>query len=319
MFLKNFWFLSNCAVLFILSGCGIPTPQLGSQLGKDAIINDANIALTNGDCTSAISSLLPLYNSTQTDNYVRLITASAYGCGAGIDFLVQLDQMVQNSASLGGTGFWRFIVEQYPSTFADTRAESAFLGFDAVQAMIGPGVIVPAAFQVNPSTYNVGSTRYTDRDGDGNAYLAFLSISALGALGNRYGAPDGAFLKTVDLPWTSAVAVDADGCSYASAVVNMLDGLHLASTVVSGSISTTLNNILSAFDTVINAACDIGCQNTAVPGWTQSGCTVTTACAQCPTALRDRSSCQGIVSDQVSCAASGIINFINEDLVAGWN
>ncbi len=306
--------------LFFLSACGIPTAQLGSQLGKDAIINDANIALSNNDCTTALAKMLPLYNSSSTDNYVRLITASAYGCGANIDFLNVLNAMIQNSSALGGSGFWSFLTQQFPSTVTDTRAESAYLGFDAVHSMLLSGIIVPSSYQVNTGTYNVGSTRYADRDSDANAYLTFLSIAAIGAMNNRYGSPNPTtYIKTVDLPWTTAATVDSNGCSYASAIVNMLDGLHATASAVGGAASTSLTTVLNAFDTVINAACDVGCQNIAVPTWTQSGCTVTTACATCPTALRNRNSCQGIPADQVSCAAAGIVNFINKDLTAGWN
>jgi hypothetical protein len=317
MFLKKYGFFYH--LLFLLSGCAIPLSDTSSQLGRDAIIADANNALTRGDCTTALAKMIPLYNSANTDNYVRLITASAYACGAGLDFLHLMEEMIDNSATLGGSGFWRFVTEQFPSTVADTRAESALLAFDAVHAMIAPGIIVPAAYQLNTGSYNVGSSRYTDRDENANAYLPFIAMAAMGAIQNRYGAPDGTFVKTVDLPWETAATVDSDGCAYASAVVNMLDGLHATANVVQGSISTTLTTILNGFDTVVNAACDIGCQNTAVPGWTQSGCTVTTACAECPTALRDKTACQGIPADQVSCAAAGIVNFINNDPIAGWN
>jgi len=144
-------------------------------------------------------------------------------------------------------------------------------------------------------------------------------MAAIGAYQARYGNPFPSGKKGNPLPWTTAATVDADGCAYASAILNMVDSMG-ALAQSSSALNSSVSAIQSVFQTAIYQACDFGCQNTAVPiaGWVASGCTVAGAPAR---AARRRfmtgPPVTGLASDLNSCAVAGIVNFINV-APAGW-
>ena len=73
-------------LLLILSSCAAPREDPLTAVGKQSIIYKVNAALTAGDCTSAIISIEPLYNSPSSDDEVRRLRASAHACKAGSIF-----------------------------------------------------------------------------------------------------------------------------------------------------------------------------------------------------------------------------------------
>jgi hypothetical protein len=295
----------------LLAACSSGSDPLTS-LGRQSILDQVNQALNDGDCATAVMKIGPLYNSVNTDNDVRMIAASAYVCYAGMNFFAFLNDLTSNAGSLAGQPFWEFLTRTFPSTVgADHVVEGALLSSDALMAVLQPGIpILPADFFNYPGN-NPASLNLNDRTNDANSYLAFVAMAAVGGLQSRYGAPYANGRKSQNLTWNTAAAVDANGCAYASAIVNLVDSLGPLSNS-STAMRTNLLAIQAALEVPIFHACDIGCQNSA-PAWggPQSGCTVTTACASCPTGLRDRSACTGVVSDQVSCAAAGIVNYMN--------
>jgi hypothetical protein len=219
------------------------------------------------------------------------------------------------------------MTELFPSqTGSDYVVEGGFLGMDALQTVLKPGALILPQYQVNPSSHNPGSVFSSDRTVDSNIYLVFLSMATIGGLQNRHGSPDPVtFEKTTPLPWTTAATMTAEGCGYASAVVNFIDALTIASDNVSGSMAATLSNMKFTFETFVNEACDHGCKGTQPTGdvqmdpnstWASSGCALA-SCAQCPFSLRDRTKCTGVNTDQISCAAAGIVNFVNSASI-GW-
>src|SRR3954471_12373487 len=67
-----------------LLGCS-PGFDPKNAIGEQAIIDQSNLELSRGDCTSAVARLKPVYNSVDTDNEIRRLMSSAYGCDATIN------------------------------------------------------------------------------------------------------------------------------------------------------------------------------------------------------------------------------------------
>lgn len=305
-------------VAVLLVSCAAPVNDNTTDLGRQAIIDETNRDLDNGDCVSAVKEIQPLYNSANTDNRTRMIMASAWACHAQLNFFGFLDSLTQNGSGLANGALWSFLTLSFPSALGkDYMAEGSDLGIDATMAVLNSGIpILPA------NLFNLGnnpeSILLTDRTNDANAYLTFLAMAAIGSYQSRYGNPFPNGKKgPAGLPWTSAGAVDSNGCAYASAILNMVDSMGALATASTG-LNSSITQIQSAFQLTIHDACDKGCQNQApLPGWVNSGCTTITPCTACPAMLHDRNACTGLVSDQVSCAASGIVNFINVHPL-GW-
>lgn len=324
--------------LFLFSlvavGCGAPTPDPNSANGKAQILDEVNIDLTSGDCDDALTAITPLYNSSNTDNDVRLAMASVYGCKAGINFFGLVGTMTSNVSSLE-SGFFAFLKSNFPSTAGqDYVVEGALLAIPPLQAALNTGALVLSADQINAGTYNVGSDLYTDRTDESNFYLIFISMAAVGGIESRFDTPGA-------LTWTTAAAVDADGCKYAASILNLIDALTASKSYLPSAVGTAVDDVLNG-DNVphvyglaedINAACSYGCSGqtptlgsddqlnleTSGSGWVGSGCSSATVdpCSTCPDALRDWTQCGTGNTNQATCAAAGIINFINHGEL-GW-
>lgn len=292
---------------------GIDTPE-----GRAAIIAQTKIALTNSECGKAIDLIEDLYQSQYTDNEIRLLRASAHGCAANINFFSLVNDLTEND--LNGSEFWISMARIFPSVSTDGRSESAWFATDALHAALDPEKVVTDDYQINSDTVNMGSLLATDRIDDANAYLAFVSMSLIGSLQNRFGDPDTtSYKKRNDLPWISKADMTETGCSYAGAIINLLDALEIISDSTSGTISTSLASIAETLDEGISASCALGCAGfdwNGTPG-VDGDCTYDlTECATCPTKIRNRTAC---LSDEKSaCAAAGIVRMINSNTTLGW-
>lgn len=323
-----FWIARISAVVCfaLLWGCAAT-----STSNKQSILDQVDKFLSSGQCTAAIEVVKPLYDSEDSDNDVRFKMALAYACAAGINFLDLNTQIASRSADLianNGSGFWEVMAELFPSTAgSDYVLEGALYGTNALHAIINPGALILPANQIDEDAFNIGSIFPTDRTTESNLYLMYLSMAALGSLENRYGAPDAAFQKTVVLPWrTAAHAEIANGCAFGSTILNFLDGIGYGSTALPAEMTQALGDVSTALTTLLDKACQYGCSG-AVPagldglalntrgGWQATGCNTT--CTTCPQELRDRTRCTASTSNVTSCAAAGIINFLNES-AAGW-
>jgi hypothetical protein len=309
------------ALVLISASCSAPPLDGSSALSKRAVFEATSNAITKGDCFTALQTIQPLYESANSDNEVRMMMASAYACHANVRLITMALNLGSNSSRLVGGDFWGLMAELFPSTTADRVPESGALASDALMAATIPGWPLVPSMLFNMSTYNVGSLLPGDRVADSNFFLIFTSMATIGGLNSRFGAPDSGsnYDQTTRLPWQTAAAMDADGCMYASAVLNMIDALSATSGNVTGTLSTSLLAISDTFSAGIEGACDIGCQNLdpdAGGSWQASGCTTTTACSSCPQSLRNRDTCLA-ATDQTKCAAAGIINFINDSPMLG--
>jgi hypothetical protein len=324
MFLNPFRNVFVALFLIVTSSCGTTPTDGSTPLSVQAQIDAANIALTQGNCNAAYVALYPVYNSQYTSNDVRTIMSSVYACSAGINLISLINSIAQNSSVLSGSGFWALLAELFPSTFTDVVPESAEYATDAIFATLYPGQIVSAANTTNAGTYNPGSVIAANRIPDANSYLTFVSMAAIGGLENRYGLPTApTYNKTQNLPWVTASTsgMKGDGCGFSASILNFFDGIEAIGNNLSGnSLTSNLNTVYSTFNTILNAACALGCQGLPAPYDLSfaSGCSFTAAqCSACPLTLRNRASCSGQTSDMNSCAAAGLIDFINKSPL-GW-
>lgn len=293
------------AFLF-LTGCGVPSGTDNSS-GRQAIVDQVNHSLSTLDCSTALQTVLPAYNSANSDNSIRLSTAASYGCYAKINVLNNLYDLESFSGNLAGSGFFEFLVQEFPSTASpdDKVPTSAEDGMDAVMAAIQPGTVLVSSDLVSTDSNNVISLLYSDRTDDANSYLTFLGMSLVGSLLDRYGAPTSNYHKSQTLPWTTPTAVTSDGCAVAAGLLNFSDGLEAITAASPTSVAALYSKIGSTLTTGLNTACSAGCSACAsLPGSTVS-------CTTCPLSLRNRSSCTGLDTDTNSCAAAGIVTFVN--------
>ncbi len=308
MFVQFNQLAATLAICLLSVGCGSSTLDATTADGKKALLDAVNIALSKKDCKGALSQIQSVYNSLNTDNSIRMATASAYGCAATINFFVLAMNLTANLGSLGGSAFWEFLVTEFPSSSGDGRFEAGQLAQDALHSAIHPGAILLPEQKYNIDGFNPGSLLLSGRISDANAYLFFITLAEMGTVMNRYGSPYPNGKKSADLPWTTPTTVDADGCAYASAVVNFVDAIGGLADSTTGSMKTTLLALQSSFSAGIYQACDDACFTT---------CGLA-HCTTCPLALRNRTSCTYLATDASSCAASGIVNFINNTPLLGW-
>ena len=320
--------------LIAAQSCGAPNPDISSADGRAQIMDAVDVALSTGDCTTAINLISPLYNSQYSDDDVRMKMASAYGCAAGINFFGLTGSLVTNSSELAGNGFWSLAAQLFPSKIgADYMMEGAFYATDALQSVLNSGALVLSENQINPNSFNVGSVLGSDRTVDSNLYLIYVAFAGIGAVESRYGNPNATYQKGNSLTWTSAAAMDDNGCGLAASILNFMDAFTQAQSELPASVGNSLNKVVSqGMGTLINQACVYGCNNTSPDtdtienkaiydpngNWVTSGCNLASPCTTvCPTTLHSRTACTGETTDVNSCAAAGIINFINNS-VGGW-
>ena len=316
--------LLSLMILVSAGSCGVPRYNCGSVDGRAAIVDAVNKSLTEYNCSGAIELIETCYAASNVDDEIRMLRASAHACAANINFFELLTNLASNN--LLASGFWMTMAKLFPSSTDDSRTEAAQLATDALMAVLEPGVIVSTSNRINWDTVNPGSLNVSDRKTDANAYLIFVSMAAIGSLQNRYSATDtSTYHKTqvlgyqanpasANTGWAEATNVDVYGCTFAGSILNMIDGINNTADQLTGSIAGTLKTMASAFETLMNAACEAGCN-----GSYPTGCALAAGtCSTCPTTLRNRNSCTGLTTDENSCAAAGMAHFINTDATNGW-
>ncbi|OFZ18953.1 MAG: hypothetical protein A2X94_13470 [Bdellovibrionales bacterium GWB1_55_8] len=303
--LKNFGRVALCALLvlsFVRCGTDYDTSTID---GRRATLDAAQIHLSEGECTEAIEKLEGIYKSASVDNEVRMITASAYACVANVNFFKMIGELVENSPLLGGGAFWSLLAKLFPSPASDPddkAVEGAILASDALMATLKPGAVILPESYIDPEGFNPGATLASDRADDANLYLLFVSLAAIGAMENRFGAPDATYLGT--LPWQAGDHVDmeTDGCAFASSVLNFVDTVGSVANSSSPELGAALLTLKTGIADGMDAACTAGCFVCGL------------VCDGCPITLRNRRSCTGLLTDKNSCAAAGIVNLVN----ASW-
>jgi hypothetical protein len=324
-------FVSVLLVAFAVASCGKPVPDPNTAIGKQAILDDVNNFLTAEDCASAIAEILPLYNSQNTDNQVRMLTAASYACEAHVNFFKVLSDMANDASTLSGGNIWGYFAQLFPSVKTDKVSESAGYAMTTLMGVIPAGQVISLSDLITGNSYNTGSLNSIDRTSDANIYMLFVSMAGIGGPESRWGVPDSGFHPTSSLPWTDNTSkMDEEGCIYASAILNFFDVLGPASSSLPGSASDALSSVTSFDTSVFNKACDFGCKGT-LPSdpvdiaeynptgkWNATGCFIAAGCSECPKLLKDYTQCHpNVANDPGACAAAGLVNFINASLV-GW-
>ncbi len=278
-----------------------------NSLQISSAIDRTNAYLNRGDCAGALQIIQPLYSSLNTNNAIRLVTASTYGCFADLKVFTVALGLSSFSGNLGGAGFWEFLVQEFPSTSSpdDRKPVAAENGIDAVISAVNPGVVAAASDFINSTSYNPGALVVADRVNDANTYLTFLSMALMGSLLSRYGNPDSSNHRTSALPWRTAPTTPGDGCALASATLHFYDGVTFLSSIAPSNMAAVYSSMSTMLAAGLDGACSLGC--TLI-------CAGASTCTTCPLSLRDRTSCTGLTSDVNSCAAAGINTFIN----ASW-
>lgn len=337
--------------LALLSACSGTQYDPTTSAGQQAIIDGVNQSLSQSppDCATAISIAQNGIDSASSNDGLRMAAASAYACDANLDFVDFVNNLVNDKGSLVGPGLWPKLASYFPSSptpGADQVVEGAEFASDLLQSVLSPGALVSSANQLTDSKfaqYNPGSALASDRTIDANFYLVLTSMAAIGGLENRYASTTsptfelGTSSTLASWDGADASAVDANGCSYASSIVNFADATGGVATQLTGSGGDTVQKLQGLYQTVIYAFCDAGCQNMdaatfiskypivaagsgiTVGAWKPSGAGCTTTCASCPTTLRDPGSCKQLATDPNSCAAAGIMNMIVNSPNFGWS
>lgn len=337
-------FLFLFSLLFVLN-CSAPKYDATSLTGRSALIYNTNRALSLEDCSTALANIEPLYNYSndltgiKPDNEIRMARAAAHACAAGAsNFFEMAGDLIKNVALLSGAGFWNLGPAMFltsDSDVQDKRITSAGFSMDALMATVKDGSVMSGSHIINSSTANPGTLIAADREIDANIELIFVSLATMGAIELRYGGADlvdfsqGKRLgSTAANPsgWADATKVAGIGCQYAAAVVNLLDAIAETKNHVSSSMKKNLELIETTFGSQMESACQAGCTggtlnllNYAVTGCALSAdeCSGGTA-RSCLLALRNRDACTGAVTNAASCAASGIIHYVNDDPFVGW-
>lgn len=316
-FRRRFFFVSLFCLWALASSCGPQKLDPSTASGREAIYDTVNGYLSREQCAEAIDAITPLYESIYSNDQARYLYAASYACKAGFNYFEFTDYLLENSAAFSTNEIWERLTLLYPSVTGDGKSEGLWFATDALFAILGSGVAVPAIYKINATTNNPGSLQPNDRDSNSNAYLAFLSMALVGTGHNRFGSPYSNGKKGADLPWNTHDNMTTEGCAHAGATVNMLDGIHAMSTLVTGSIATTMASIYSVYNIAITGACSRGCQGLDDLGAAfDPDCTFSAAeCTACPLEIRNATAC--LATTKARCSAAGVVRFLNDNIL-GW-
>lgn len=303
----------------VLAGCGGGELTCSTEHGRQAIVKEVDADLSKADCTSALSVIETYYpqQDCATDE-IRLARASANACIANVNFFQFVSDLGNNS--IIGSDLWVTLTKLFPSASSDQRVTGAQNALDALFAIKIPGTIDPPASIINGTTPHPGTLVASHRTEDSNIYGMIVSMAAVGALQNRYGAPAANWHKTQKLGqttgnpngWEDATQVDVYACTYAGAVLTLVDSIVQVSSSIGSSFGSSIGGDLTAaattYSLLFNAACDAGCTACGLGAGT---------CDPCPITLRNRNSCTGLATDVNSCAAAGIASFMDTNAL-GW-
>lgn len=313
------FFILFFGTLLFVSSCGKANYSCESEEGRRSIVADVNQFLSSQDCPRALALIEAYYpkEGCGTEE-IRFARASANACAASVNFFDMMTSL--STENIVGSELWVTLTKLFPSTLTDQRVTGAQNALDALFAIRIPGALTPSQHIINSSSVNPGSLIAAHRTDDSNIYGMLVSMALVGAYQNRYGAPDGSYHKTIKLGatagnasgWELVTAIDVNACSYAGAVLTMFDSINqvgpILGTALGGSTGSTLTSAATTYTALLNTACDAGCQ---ACGMSAGSCT------PCPTELRNRYACTGVATDKASCAASGVAQFIDTN-VLGW-
>jgi hypothetical protein len=323
---------SSAALLSILFPI-IFSISCGSSTATQSAIDIANNDLTSSDCGDALTTILPVYNSSSSNNQVRLVTASAYGCDAGVNFFQVLTNFGLDGNTITTASLLGYLAQVFPSTTADKVVESGGYGLEVLMTTLTTGEVIAPGNLINSTSYNPGSLSYVDQIPDSNLYMLLMSMATLGGAASR-NANLTTFHPTnasTPLPWVNNTsAMSSEGCTVAAAAQDFVDvfnqELNVIVDEIPSSVATQFKTLESQVTSgTLDLACEYGCKGTMPAGgdiltlnilghWQATGCTLSTCGngGHCPAAIRDWNQCKvNTPTDPVGCAAAGVINYLN--------
>ncbi len=316
----RFFPLGGALLLALLSSCGANNLNCESDEGRKAIVAEVDQLLSSQNCSGAISVIEPFYaDAACASDDIRQARAAANACAANLNFFQLLDDLSTNN--IVGNELWVTLTKLFPSSLTDQRLTGGQNALDALFSIRKPGTLTPAQYIINSTTPNPGSLVASDRTDESNIYAMMVSMTLVGALQNRFGAPLANYHRgqklgtsaTFPNGWETVGAVDSNACTYAAAILTLFDSITQVSGTISsslGSSGATLSAAATVFTALLGNACDAGCVTC---GFAAGSCTT------CPIDLRNRKACTGLATDKSSCSAAGIAVFMNSTPAGfGW-
>lgn len=223
---------------------------------------DIRGALSSGNCASALELSKRLFESEYSNNEVRMLYASSYGCTAGVALYDLIDKVGSTDFSVN---LFKALVQLFPSSSStDTKMQSLWFMQDVLQTALIPGTVLSSFDSNVMNPYNTGSVLFRDRIDDANVLLLFSSMANVGVSLNRYGNPNLDYSQGTTLLsiWPNQTAVKNDpvhaSCAIASAMTNWSDSVDAIKVIASGPLGTSLNAISIIMGQIVGGTTSAG-------------------------------------------------------------
>jgi hypothetical protein len=220
------------ALFFGSVSCG-KQMDMDTQYGRDARLEEANILLSKGYCQLALDTILPLYESVFNTDEITVVTASAYACFAGFNFLTLASDLATVTNKFQA-------VAKTMSAASDTDGKISNM-YRAVDILTAGNTLINAS----------------GRSSRVNSYMVFLQLGLMGAILSGYGAPSTTTgtqtaLLVYSNPRVGGEMANVDACALVAAVSAIVDS---ASAVSGNSDITTAVSSLNTVCTNAGTSC----------------------------------------------------------------
>lgn len=162
----------HLGLLLLSCACSQDYRSLSTQNGRQIVLEQANNALTVGNCDAALEVLSPLLQSPHADSKAWMTAASAYACKGGLNF----PKILVSLKDLSGQDVWSVLVKSNFSDGTDGKQEQLLTGVDYILRTSSPS----------------GSNEASARASDANVYMVFLQLNVLATLLGPMGDADSA-------------------------------------------------------------------------------------------------------------------------------
>lgn len=196
--------------------------DINTERGRQAAIDEANLQLSNGNCTAALTAIEPLYRSPNVNDEVRVTRASVEACFAGFNMISLLVNLIDKPNQ------YQALAKSLDNTLGDGKIAYLYNATDIL-------------------TQNGGVIDAINRSKSVNNFLFFLQLATIGAIQNAYGNPDaeGVQGNAIDyLPAAAGTLSNLDACALAAAHSHATDsfgGSDLSSNTQAVAAINTLN------------------------------------------------------------------------------
>ena len=223
--------LSICALFLFQAGCGNRF-DVNTERGREAMIDEANLHLSNGECQAAIDAITPLYTSSYVNDDVRIIRAAGDACFSSFSMLTLLANIVDK------TNIYEALAKSMQNTLNDGKIAALYRATDILTV----GGVLMAASQRTKKV---------------NDFMVFLQLGVMGAIQDAYGLASTEGVQSTTFNYLAAAAgtlSNTDGCAYAGAIGFIADSFN-NSNLGSNSQAVTAIARLDALCTLAGTTC----------------------------------------------------------------